>query len=151
MAKRTNQKGKYKASKRTIKEVGYSTEGEKVIWRFDMIDRSGKFAFDLSRDDFRYKEILEKLIDYSGMTWAEVRRQTHDNGKSKHHLLNVEFLSREAYERFKMRNLEEYSDSIFSFALQNKLRIVGIRKDEHFHVLWYDPEHEVCPSKLKHT
>lgn len=85
------------------------------------------------------------------MTWTEVKKQTHDDGKSKHHFLSPQFLSPEAAERLKAKQLEEYSDSIFSFALDNKLRLVGIRKNEDFHVLWYDPEHEVCPSKKKHT
>ena len=116
-----------------------------------MIDRSGKFAFDLNRNDFKYKAFLEKLIDYSSMTWADVKKQTHDENSSKHHFLSLASLSPEAVERLKAKQLEEYSDSIFSFALDNKLRLVGIRKNEDFHVLWYDPEHEVCPSKKKHT
>jgi hypothetical protein len=116
-----------------------------------MIDRSGKFAFDLEREEFQHKEFMQKMVDYSSMTWSEVKRQTHDNGKSKHHFLSEDSLSKEALERMQSRQLGEYSDSIFSFALQNKLRIVGIREDEHFHVLWYDPEHEICPSKKKNT
>lgn len=78
-------------------------------------------------------------------------RQTHDKGKPKHHFLSAESLSKEAAGRFEAMQLEEYSDAIFSFALQNKLRIIGIRANEHFYVLWYDPEHEVCLSKKKHT
>lgn len=151
MAKRTNQKGQHKASKHTIKENGYSSDGKQIIWLFDMIDRSGDFAFDLNRGDFLHKEVLEKIIDYSNMTWAEVKRQTHDEGKSKHHLLAVDSLSKEAIDRFKAKHLEEYSDAIFSFAFQNKLRIIGIRENEYFHVLWYDPEHQVCPSNKKYT
>lgn len=149
MAKKTNQKNKTVAQKRTIKEKGYSSDSKKVVWQFDMIDRNGKFAFDVNRDGFKHKVFLEKLIDYSSMTWTEVKKQTHDNGKSKHHFLSS--LSNEATERLKNRQLEEYEDSIFSFALENKLRVVGIRKNEDFHVLWYDPEHEICPSKKKHT
>ncbi|HIW49818.1 MAG TPA: hypothetical protein IAA10_02535 [Candidatus Blautia intestinavium] len=151
MAKRTNQKGRSKASKYTVKASGYSSDGEKVIWLFDMIDRSGVYAFDLNRDDFLHKEVMEKMIDYSNMTWAQVKQQTHDEGKSKHHLLSIDSISREALDRVKAKQLEDYSDAIFSFALQNKLRIIGIREREKFHVLWYDPEHKVCPSHKKHT
>lgn len=152
MANKTTKKKKTTVSlKRTVKEPGYGTDGKKVIWRFDMIDRSGKFAFDLNRDDFLHHEVMEKMIDYSNMTWAEVKSQTHDEGKSKHHLLSIDMLSNDAFDRFKTRRLEGYEDSVFSFALQNRLRIVGIRENEHFHVLWYDPGHEICPSKKRHT
>ena len=151
MAKKTNRKGSYSASKKTVSSESHSTDGKKVVWCFDMIDRSGKFAFDLEREEFQHKEFMQKMVDYSSMTWSEVKRQTHDNGKSKHHFLSEDSLSKEALVRMQSRQLGEYSDSIFSFALQNKLRIVGIREDEHFHVLWYDPEHEICPSKKKNT
>ena len=118
---------------------------------FDKIDRSGNYAFDVNREDFDHKEVLGKMVDYSSMTWGEVKRQTHDDGKSKHHFLTPGSLSKGAVERLKAKDLEEFSDYIFSFALQNKIRIVGIRNGEKFHVLWYDPNHEICPSKMRHT
>ena len=118
---------------------------------FDKIDRSGNYAFDVNREDFDHKEVLWKMVDYSSMTWGEVKRQTHDDGKSKHHFLTPGSLSIGAVERLKAKDLEEFSDYIFSFALQNKIRIVGIRNGEKFHVLWYDPNHEICPSKMRHT
>lgn len=43
--------------------------------------------------------------------------------------------------------MEDLTDSIFSFALMNKLRIIGIRQGDYFYVLWYDPKHEVYPVK----
>lgn len=85
MGKNTIRKNFGKASKQIVKDIKHNSEKEKVIWRFDMIDRGGSFAFDLNRNDFRYKEVMEKMLEYSTMTWADVRKQTHDNGKSKHH------------------------------------------------------------------
>jgi len=144
--KATKDKNYVKESKPAI-----STDGEKIIWMFDKIDRSGNYAFDVNRKDFNHKEVLGKMVDYSGMTWREVKQQTHDDGKSKHHFLSPDSLSKKAVERLRAKGLEEFSDDIFSFALQNKIRIVGIRNREKFHVLWYDPEHEICQSKKKHT
>lgn len=138
---------KEKNRKRTGREQGSSTDSKNIVWVFDKIDLSGKFAFDLNRQDFKHKEILGKQIEYNGMTWIEAKQQTHDRtGKSKHHYLAEGTLSKEAADRLKARHLENYSDSIFSFALQNKLRVVGYRENEFFHVLWYDPGHEICPS-----
>lgn len=147
--KRTKREKGHRAEKQTVKNENYESENKLVIWRFDMIDRNGSFAFDLNRDDFNHKEVMEKMLEYSTMTWADIRKQTHDRGKSKHHFLDAENLSPETKERINKMKLEQYSDMIFSFALQNKLRIVGIREREHFHVLWYDPNHEICPSKKK--
>lgn len=126
-----------------------STDGEKIIWRFDRLDRSGAFAFDLSREDFNHREMLEKIIAYSNMTWSQVKRQTHDDGRSKHHFLEIGKLSGAAVERISVKQLQEYEDSIFSFAFQNKLRIIGIREGQMFYAVWFDPQHQFCPSHKK--
>lgn len=130
---------------------GVSTDNLPPVWTFTDIDMTGEFAFDVRRAGFRHGDVMEKMIDYSNMTWAEVKRQTHDQGKSKHHYVQYESLSRDARERLKVKGLEESSDALFSFALDNTLRIIGIREGERFKVLWYDPKHEVCPSTKKHT
>ena len=146
-------KGREKKNRNYVKESKpvISTDGGKIIWMFDKIDRSGNYAFDVNRADFDHKEVFGKMADYSSMTWGEVKRQTHDDGKSKNHFPAPGSLSKEAVERLTAKDLEEFSDYIFSFALQNKIRIVGIRNGEKFHVLWYDPDHEICPSKKRHT
>lgn len=132
---------------KTIPDKRYSTDNEYVVWCFDMLDKTGEFAFDLERKDFDHKEILGKIIDYSNMTWSQIKEQTHDRGKSKHHLLDFTSLSKEAQECIKRRKLDDRLDSIFSFAFQNKLRIIGIRQHEKFHAVWFDPQHKFCPSK----
>ena len=127
----------------------YSSDGDKVQWRFDRLERNGKFAFDLSRADFDHREVLEKIIAYSNMTWSDVKKQTHDRkGKSKHHFLDMSSISADGRDSFKSRGFEGvYDDSIFSFSFQNKLRIIGIRENEKFYAVWFDPQHEFCPSK----
>ena len=123
-----------------------STDGELCVWKFANIDKVGKFAFAVSRPDFDAGEIFEKLLTYSKMSWSEIKRQTHDGGKSKHHYLNYDVLSQAAMDRIDAKDLRDWTDAIFSFALTNKLRVIGIRKGEAFDVIWYDPNHEFCPS-----
>jgi hypothetical protein len=149
MGKKTVAKKPVASKKVLVEKV--STNDCKIIWKFDLLDLSGRFAFNLNRIDFNSKEVLEKIIHFSNMTWREVLFATHDAGKSKHHLLDPSSLSKEAIERLEAKHLEEASDSIFSFALQNKLRIIGIRDGEFFHVVWYDPNHEFCPSHKRNT
>ena len=140
-------------NKHTVKVNPKSNDSkENPVWMFDMIDRSGKYAFDINREDFKHKEVLDKIISYSSMTWADIDLQTHDkSNKSKNHYIPVNEMSKEALDRLKIKELEEYSDDIFSFAFQNKLRVIGIRDGKIFHRLWYDPKHEICPSTLKHS
>ena len=149
-----NNKKISKGNFNSIKKVALnsiSSDSKNVIWKFDKIDRNGKFAFDINRPDFNHKEFLEKMINYSTISWNIIKQHTHDNAKSKHHFLDVQTLSKDAQDRIKQLHIEEYIDNIFSFAFTSKCRIIGIREDEYFYVLWYDPNHQVCVSNKKHT
>ena len=147
-------------SKRARKTVGKSikttqkakdpTEDCLPIWTFTDIDKSGKFAFDICRKDFDLKLVFSKMIDFSNMKWSDIRKHTHDwSNKSKHHFLEYDSLSKDAKDRIEVKQLNDDLDSIFSFALNNKIRIIGIRRGVMFCVIWYDPEHEFCPSAKK--
>jgi len=126
----------------------FSTADKTPIWRFDKLDTDGKFAFDLSRKDFKHREVLQKMMDYGRIKWQDIMAQTHDRGKSKHHFLkDPDSFSPEARARIRAKHLEEYTDAIFSFALENMLRAIGIREGEEFHIVWYDPNHEFYPSR----
>ena len=145
-AKRKEIRDKKMGGKRPIDEK-LSFEGECPVWMFDMLDRAGPFAFDPTRRDFDAREFIEKMIAYSNMTWGDIRKQTHDMGKSKHHYLDESGMSDGARERIVAKNLQEQSDSLYSFAFRNKLRIIGIRDGKEFHVIWYDTEHKFYPSR----
>lgn len=138
------------AHQKNVSSGKHSTDSERVQWRFDKLEKAGKFAFDLARVDFDHREVLEKIIAYSNMTWSEVKAQTHDKNKSKHHFLDLSKLSAEGRSGFYSKGFEgKYEDSVFSFAFQNKLRIIGIRENERFYAVWFDPMHEFCPSQRR--
>lgn len=136
-----------KTREKTVSGVRYSSNSKTPIWLFDNLDRTGKFAFDLERKDFNYKEFLSKMISYSNMTWGEILRQTHDDGKSKHHILSPDTISKDAIKSIEKKQLIDNVGCVFSFAFQNKLRIIGLKDDEFFHVIWYDPNHEFSVVK----
>lgn len=145
--------GKKKQVKPALMEVKRQVQMPNIItgkphFRFEKVDRDGKFAFRLDRQDFQHKLVLEKIMEYSCMMWSAIECQTHDGGKSKHHFLdNLNKLSKEAKERIKKLKIDDLADTIFSFALTNKIRIIGLRQGDYFYVLWYDPKHEVYPVK----
>lgn len=151
MGKKTTKPGSLHARKETFQNRT-SSDTKKVIWAFDMIDNTADFAFNVQKinENGDLDTIVSKMIEYNQLTWSEIKRQTHDkSNKSKHHFLDFGGMSKEAAERIRKLELEEYEDSIFSFALQNKLRIIGVRINEIFHVVWYDPDHRFYPSKKK--
>lgn len=85
------------------------------------------------------------------MTWNEIDKQTHDNGKSSNHFVKIENFTKKAKDRFNELNLDEFSDNVYSIRLKNKERLYGILIDGVFFILWYDINHTVYDYKLKHT
>lgn len=145
-------KGKIRSKKPSTKgaihtrKISYDTMHP--VWLFDMVDKDGKFSFQVRRNDFNAPLFIEKLLEYSVMTWAEIKMQTHDrSNKSKNHFLSYSGLSPEARDRLDKKNMNRYNDALFSFAFANKIRVVEIKDNEKFHVLWYDSMHEIYPTK----
>lgn len=152
MAKRQKWKKPAGAPKREVaKSAGTQLKPTKgyPAFRFDMMDRDGIYAFNLSRKDFNHELVLGKIVEYSCMKWTDIMMQTHDRtNKSKHHYLSdAGRLSPEAKERLRKMQQEDNTDALFSFALLNKIRLIGFREGDDFHVLWYDANHGVYPSK----
>ena len=147
MSKRTTAKSNAPLVRQTARN-SYSTDDEYVLWTFRKVDRAGLFKFDPNSKEFDVKDFLFKMLSYSNMTWAEIKKQTHDKGKSKHHFLSASSLSKEALKRIKHKRLEEFTDYIFSFALNNLVRVIGIRNPNspEFEVIWYDAKHQFAPS-----
>ena len=154
MAKSTKERV---ASNQRVKATIVTKDPENLmhpIWTFDKIDTDGKFSFDPKRDDFDSDLFVEKLISYSSMTWQEILRQTHDESKSKNHYLsNLDCLSKEAWERINKKHFtrDKVENSLFSFALTNKIRVIGFRDGAEFQVVWYDADHEFAVSIKRNT
>lgn len=144
-SKKTNAKAT-QLSKVPARQV-YSSDGKKLVWAFDNVDRNGPFYFDVEREGFDSKTILSWMIVMSNRTWSEIRRDTHDaSDKTCHHYLDFDGMSKEAKERVKLMIPEEDREDIFSLRITNLLRIIGLRKDEVFHAKWFDKDHKFYPS-----
>lgn len=121
---------------------------EHPVWRFERVDNSGEWNLYCSNN---LADILKKLVDFERMTWAEIQKQTHNDNRSSNHYISFEKMSQKAKDRFSELRLNEFSDNIFSLRLKGKERLFGILTDGVFNILWYDNDHQICPSPKKHT
>ena len=110
---------------------------DKPSWRFSCADAGGPFAW--PRGDQKEIDILDKLRHFDSMKWSEI--QSHQN-----HAIAIEHLSSEAKRRLQDINLDDI-DELFSFRLCSATRVFCIRVQGVAKLLWYDPDHLVCPSK----
>lgn len=118
------------------------------LWRFERADQG--FDWDLFSAN-NLGSIIKKLIDFEHMTWSEVLKQTHDDGRSSNHFISPNKMIKKAQNRLFELKLDQHFDSIFSLRLNSTERLFGILEDGIFNILWYDNNHQICPSPKKHT
>jgi hypothetical protein len=66
------------------------------------------------------------------------------------HRVSVEILCKEARDRLSELKLDDV-DELLSLRLTGAQRIWGILEHNVVSLLWWDPNHQVCPSPKKYT
>jgi hypothetical protein len=113
-----------------------------VSWRFAFADRDGPFAW-TKLNDPDFKSVIERLREFEQMDEKSLR-------ETGSHFIETHQFSKPARDRLQAIQLDDL-DGLFSLRIQGKPRVFCRVDGGHFDVLWWDPEHEVCPSALKHT
>ncbi len=76
------------------------------------------------------------------MTWAEVLGSKHN------HNVDIDRLCKAARER--LVQLKQHDlDELLSLRLSGAERIWGILSEGVRTIIWWDPDHKICPSLLK--
>lgn len=118
---------------------------DRLCWRFSHVDHDGRWGFG-SMDTATLCQVLKKLSDCESMTLNDLRR---------HHGFFTEYrdlsrLCKEAVVRLDELGFGDRTE-IQRLRFTGKQRLYGFLVGNVFNVLWWDPEHEVYPSPLKHT
>lgn len=77
------------------------------------------------------------------MTWGEVEGR-------ESHFIDVDNCSTKAQKRLKEIDLDDV-EQLFSLRIGGKKRIFDWRRGSVFYVLWWDPDHKIFLSRMKHT
>jgi hypothetical protein len=143
--KKNNKKGKLPtapAQKGLEGQRPTSTQNQKVVLRISKLDFDGPWCFSkVSKEDFA--KILKAFKGFESMKWSEIEGP-------RHHFVEIGKIINDAQRRLETIGLDDIS-SLFSFSIEGEPRVWGVRINEVFNVLWWDPEHKVCPSVKKHT
>lgn len=138
--KKTPASATNRADEKNVKTAALPTP-DTPSWRFSTVDRDGPFPWPVGTDV--ELEILQKLRQFDTMRWKEIEGPDH-------HAIERHKLSKDAQDRLAKIKQDDV-DEIFSFHFSGKPRIIGIRDRNVVRLLWWDPEHGVCPSIKKHT
>ncbi|MBD0328423.1 MAG: hypothetical protein ICV68_18565 [Pyrinomonadaceae bacterium] len=113
-----------------------------LAWRFGGADKGGPFAWtNLSNSD--YRRVLEKSYEFENMEQKAIQA-------SGSHPISIDRLSKEAQNRLTEIELDDI-DELMSFRITGAERIFCRADQGVMRVLWWDPNHGVCPSTKRHT
>lgn len=120
-----------------------SFRGGIISWRFNAADKNGPFSWvNLSNGD-EFKTVVGKLSDIETMSEPDQQQRGC-------HFISIDALSQEAKQRLAEIKLDDL-DELYSIRLDGRGRVFCVHRPQYMRVLWFDPDHKVCPSILKHT
>lgn len=124
---------------------GSNSSDDRLCWRFTHVDHDGRWGFD-SMEPAVLCEVLRKLADCESMTVAELRNTRR---------LFKEYdlpggLCKEALDRLTAMRRDDMT-KIQRLEFTGLQRLYGFLEGNIFHVVWWDPQHEVYLTKLKNT
>ena len=99
-----------------------------------------------SIDGLKIRTVREKLGNFESMTWNEILVK----GRKRNHTGSVAKLCTAAQKRLREIGHADL-DEVVSLGVNSTERVWGILREGILTVLWWDPQHQVCPSLLKNT
>lgn len=114
-----------------------------ITWRIGRLQYKEESLYSWRMSADKLIEVVQKLGGWEGSSLDEIL------GRNSHEV-KVEQLAKEAQKEMVRLKIDDV-ESLLSLRLRGKERIWGIRRGQVVELLWWDPEHEVCPSTLRHT
>jgi hypothetical protein len=119
----------------------------KIIIQFGRVDVGGPWCLSkITPED--HQLLLENIRSFESMTMHEVFSSSGYPGKD--YPLENGLPNQEATDRLLTLDCDDM-DRISRLQLDGKRRLYGFRRGDRFYALWWDPEHVIWPSTLKHT
>lgn len=122
-----------------------SSNKQHPSWRFLRIELADPFGWNKIKSG-KIHDIRKRLQSFETMTWNEILIKN----KKHNHTVSLESLCRQAKDRLTELKLDDI-DELVSLKISSMERIWGIKQQAVFLILWWDPDHQVCPSFKKNT
>lgn len=119
---------------------------KKVRFLFGSLDLESDWSIlNITRED--HQRFLKFLSEVESMTAGELFKQGHRLCKS------YDDMSKCPNKKVINRLTSHFGglDNMVRLEIDGLKRIYGIRKEHEFHLVWWDPLHEVWPSKKRNT
>lgn len=134
------------ALRKEVKQpVFKSHNAEKPSWRFSNIQTTDPYGWHNLTTERLY-QLIDRIKHFETMTWNEILIKA----KKYNHSVAIWRLEKKARDRLSELRLDDV-DELVSLRIDGGGRVWGIRHNAVLLLLWWDPDHQVCLSTLKHT
>ena len=143
--KRPNRSAKPGAGPKTPRTGGLaaSLSGLQFRWEPDTHDLDGPFGWRNVSAEQLLGRIIPRLKALEGMNWSQV------TGSGSHEI-DVDQLCKAARDRLEETGRGDL-ETVFSVRVTGPERVFGFKDGAILRLLWWDPDHRVCPARLRHT
>lgn len=133
-------------TKRVPAKAGPQPDGEHapMILRFDRCDVGSEWSLIHATADHLLR-ILNAVKSFESMTAMEV----YSSARGKRYVIS-DLPNKQARDRLALLGYDD-QDYVCGLRLNGPGRLFGIQLGRFFHVLWWDPNHDIWPSEKKHT
>lgn len=125
---------------------GASNSGDRLCWRFKHFDHDGPWGFNGTPGD-DVAGLFRRLAKLEDMKTGEAFCGSGYPGKEYDIEAIPTALARERLDAIGLADMT----TISVVRLGGLERVYGFRCGNVFHVVWWDPEHEIWPPQKKHT
>jgi hypothetical protein len=120
------------------------------VWRVSRLDFEGPFGWLKANSRGILMHVRDYLGNLENNTWREIDQRTGPDGRRCNRYLPVTEICQDAKNRLQELQLDDYQH-LYELRLTNVQRIFGLRSNEEYYILWWDPDHKVCLTGKKHT
>ncbi len=116
-------------------------QNQLIAWHFECMDEGGSWPCTHSI----LESIKDRLHEYEKRKWSELTGSSHP--------FPIEKIIQRAQERLVQLGHEDYVH-LYELDIRRpgqKVRLWGLRKENIFKILWWDPNHEVYPTEKRGT
>lgn len=119
-------------------------DDKSIFWSFSSFDANIAFP-GKNKPGCTFVEIAQAIKSIEMRTWNDIL--SHED---RDHEIEIYNIASFAQKRLQELSLDDV-DGLWSFHLNGKIRLWGIKNQSLIRVIWLDPNHLICPSHKKHT
>jgi hypothetical protein len=131
---------------RAVEELAPKENDRKVRFRFDLIDDDGEWTLS-SISNADHAQLLKTMAHVETMTAGEFFKPGQRLCKVYTDMSACP--NSDATDRLESKF--QGLDHMVRLEIDGLKRLYGVRTGHEFHIIWWDPEHKVWPSKLRNT